>query len=486
MDGLAIDDFTNEYIKSVMCILPVIQRAPYLSGAGVFVAVIDSGIDYFLPEFIDAQGNSKIYAIYDQTIDNGKIYTNEQINEAIKMGRIEGKKIVPTSDITGHGTAVAAVAAGNRIGIATGVELIIVKLGNASSDSFPRTTQLMRAINYVVNMAVENNRPIAINISFGNTYGDHKGDSLLERFIDSASEIGKSSIIIGSGNEGISNGHISGTINQRTTVELSISDFETGLNIQLWKNYFDKWKMTLVSPNGKEFEVNTFQNNAAKIYKQKIDNTDIIIYVGVPQPYNFSQEVFIDMIPDRYIESGLWRVVLEPIVLKTGEYDMYLPGYAARNAGTGFVNATPDMTITIPATARRAISVGAYNAYTDSYAEFSGRGYVYKNSFYTATRSIESIVGVKPELVAPGVNIRVPLVGGGYDLVSGTSFATPIMTGVSALLMEWGIVRRNDIYLYGEKLKSFLTGSAKKISSENEYPNSKMGWGKVCVANLNL
>ena len=152
-----------------------------------------------------------------------------------------------------------------------------------------------------------------------------------------------------------------------------------------------------------------------------------------------------------------------------------------RNAGTGFLNATPDTTITIPSTSNKAITVGAYNVNMQSYADFSGRGFVYRNVINKASEQIQGIVQVKPEIAAPGVDISVPVVGGGYERVSGTSFATPFVTGVSALLMEWGIIRENDRYMYGEKLKAFLIDSAQPILGEAQYPNDKTGWGRLCV-----
>ena len=72
--------------------------------------------------------------------------------------------------------------------------------------------------------------------------------------------------------------------------------------------------------------------------------------------------------------------------------------------------------------------------------------------------------------------------GGGIESYSGTSFSTPIVSGSAALLMEWGIIRGNDPYLYGEKMKAYLRKGSKNIRGETEYPNNKVGWGALCVS----
>lgn len=489
----------NDLEKAQSCIVQVTQQEPYLTGENVIVAVLDSGIDYFLPEFRGADGQTRILAIWDQTqlpdAEQGKmpppgyregvLYTREMINEALALGRESGQKLVPVFDVSGHGTAVAGVAAGTGMGVAPRADLLIIRLGNPQADSFPRTTQLMRGINYAVNLGVELGRPVAINLSFGNTYGDHQGNSLLERFIDNASEIGRSSLIIGSGNEGASGGHTAGVVQSGSrVVELAVASYETGLSIQLWKFYQDVFNLMITSPGGERTTLELSNIREAQAVRRVLEQTQLLCYLGKPLPYSVQQEIFIDMIPSgSYLNSGVWRMELQPVSLVTGEYRLYLPSYAARSSATGFFLPTPEMTITIPSTARRAVTVGAYDVSRRSYADFSGRGYVYSYSDgRTDTAGGQQIIAdVKPDLTAPGVGITVPMPYGGYEQVSGTSFATPFVTGAAALLMEWGIVRGNDRFLYGERLKASLIRGAQSLAGVPARPDSRIGWGTLCV-----
>ena len=510
----------NDLEKAQSCITQVTQQEPYLTGENVIIAVLDSGIDYFLPEFRSADGQTRILAIWDQTgqpdaaqgkmpprgYREGVLYTKEMINEALALGRGSGQRLVPVFDVSGHGTAVTGVAAGTGMGVAPGADLLVIKLGSPQADSFPRTTQLMRGVNYAVNLGVELGRPVVVNLSFGNTYGDHQGNSLLERFIDNASEIGKSAIIVGSGNEGASGGHTAGVIQDggSRVVELAVGGYETGLSIQLWKFYQDVLNLVIISPGGERTTLDLSDIREAQAVRRTLEQTELLCYLGRPLPYNVQQEIFIDMIPTgNYLNSGVWRLELQPVSLVTGDYRMYLPGYAVRSAETGFFLPTPEMTITIPSTARRAITVGAYDLTRRSYADFSGRGYVYSYiggrtdvsrtdvsrtdvsrtdvSWTDIVREQQIIADVKPDLTAPGVGITVPMPNGGYEQVSGTSFATPFVAGAAALLMEWGIVRGNDRFLYGERLKAALIRGAQPLAGVAVRPDSRIGWGTLCV-----
>lgn len=494
--------------NTASCYTPGTPLFTNLTGRGVLVAVIDSGISYWEQDFRKADGSTRIRYLWDQVL--GREFSMEQINEALAAGsRQQAQQIVPSIDTTGHGTAVAGIAAGGGgtggtayAGMARESELLIVRLGTPRAESFPRTTELMRALTYVVNKAVELRMPVAVNLSFGNTYGAHNGTSLLERFLDNVSEIGRSVICVGSGNEGASGGHVGGSVrvtgrqgrgmadsqytdrltqlvngydryvtNNTTRVELTVGAYETGLNVQLWKEYTDRYIVVMVSPSGAYLVVDT-DRPGKQTYQ--LGQTKILLYNGEPAPYLTSQEIYFDFLPagsSRYLDSGLWTFLLEPVETITGNYTFYLPSDAVRSGNTRFVRTTPDVTLTIPSTASKVVTVGAYDPVYEAYADFSGRGYLYQEQ--VNSRTSDSFV--KPDLVAPGVGVMAPDRNGGYAPVTGTSFAAPFVTGAAALLMQWGIVMGNDPYLYGEKVKAYLRRGAKPIRGEREYPNARVG-----------
>lgn len=522
------------------CIVPVTLREPNLSGAGVLVAVLDSGIDYKLPEFRKEDGSTRIRYLWDQTLvpeafsgeNNGEFarhppagfqlgveFDSAQIDRALSAPFSQQQfQQLPSVDTSGHGTAVAGIAAGNSAqyqGVAPDAELLIVKLGLPDSFSFPRTTEIMRAVTYTVNKAIELQMPVVINLSFGNTYGAHDGSSLLERFLDNAAEIGRTVICVGSGNEGNNGGHLTGSLLEsdqgRTlggrisgnvpgtasagreaavpsrmgnavarpaSAELAVAEYERNLNVQLWKNYCDEYRIYLRSPGGQEAQLPKMINGGK--YTLRLEQTEIFVYFGQPAPYAVAEEIYFELLPleRNYINSGVWIIRLEPERVVTGRYYFYLPSAVVRSNGTGFYRSTPEVTLTIPSTAAKVISVGAYDSTYEAYADFSGRGYA------DANRTIGVVAAglAKPDLAAPGVGILAPDIYGGYNPFTGTSFATPIVSGSAALLMEWGIVRGNDPFLYGEKVKAYLRAGARALRGEDYYPNSRVGWGALCVS----
>lgn len=485
--------------KEASCVSLVQSADTYgLTGRGVLIGIADSGIDVTHPDFQNADGSSRIRYLWDQSGSGGQLpdaygmgreYMQEELNEILSnTARVNELRRLETS---GHGTAVAGIAAGNGkgeqgryTGMAPESELVVVKLAPASEEGFPRTTQVMMAIDYLVRKSLELQQPMAINLSFGNSYGSHSGQNLLETYLDTVSDIGRLSICTGSGNEGSSAIHTSVDVGNPESpqnrnpmynsngqpiyeIPISVGTYQTSFNIQLWKYYTDTCRLTVVHPSGQQV---ILQEDVSVTQRYSLRNTTILFYEGMPQPYQPWQELFLDLLPTgSYIDSGVWRIRLEPLQTVRGEYDFWLPTASGLNTSTAFQYPTPEKTLTIPSTSSKTITVGAYNSRTLTYAPFSGRGYT------NFTRQ------VKPDLAAPGVDVMSTRVGGGYEAVTGTSFATPFVTGAAALLMQWGIVEGNDPFLYGQKLKAFLHKGAKPLPRFVEYPNNQVGWGALCV-----
>lgn len=485
--------------KRASCITTLQARLPELTGKGTLVAVIDSGIDYAHPDFCFPDGSSRIVALWDQTIPAGSVpdvfspenslpspdgymlgtlFSQEILNAALDANNAQEQfSICPSRDISGHGTHVTGIAAGNGRassgsirGIAYEADLLIVKLGTPGTNSFPSTSLLMMGIDFCVRESLSRNQPLALNLSFGNTYGSHSGSSLLETYLDSVSELGRTTIVVGSGNEGASGGHTSGYLSpgQTTTIELGISDFTPSLNVQLWKNYWDEFVVTLTPPVGSSI---TLPNEAGS-WRYSFGETEVYTYNGEPTPYTPFQEIYLDFLPsDTYLTPGVWTLRLIPQKIKSGLWDMWLPSVAIRNEATAFLLPNSDTTLTIPSTSARVITVGAYDSRQDTIAAFSGRGFTWNNQF------------VKPDLVAPGVGIVSCSPEGGYESRTGTSMATPFVTGVASLLMQWGILLQNDIFLYGEKMRAYLIQGTRPLPGFDTYPNPQTGWGALCAFN---
>lgn len=258
--------------------------------------------------------------------------------------------------------------------------------------------------------------------------------------------------------------------NRTEEIQLGVQMNEPTVNVQIWKSYADEVDISIISPSG--VRVGPIQEILGP-QRFTLGGTEILLYYGEPSPYSVRQEIFLDFLPRQsYIDSGVWRIVLTPRRIKNGEYQMWLPSQSTLNVGTAFLLPSSSLTITIPSTAFRVVTVGAYDALTFTYADFSGRG---------ASQLVAGMLNIKPDIAAPGVNITTTAAGGGYAEVSGTSFAAPFVTGSAALLMEWGIVNGNDPYLYGEKVKAYFRRGAKELPGFEQWPNNQMGYGALCV-----
>lgn len=475
------------YIESAFnlistCIRAVQENTEYnLTGSGVIVAIIDSGIDYTHPDFRTEDGKSRILYLWDQTASGtppegfaaGVEYTREELNRALDAP--DPFAVVPSRDLSGHGSAVAGIAAGNgrssggdNTGVAPGASLIVVKVGMRGFRSFARTTELMRAVKYVIEKARELNRPLAINLSFGMNNGSHRGDSLFETYLSAMSTEWKNAIVVPTGNEGAAGHHFAGRISTGQTRDV---DFFTVAGLQrfylsLWKNFTDSLSVEIIFPGGNTSGVIGIESQVKDV---RIGNVQLTVIYGQPSHYAVSQEIFFQFRAlSGSISPGVWKLRLIAGTVVEGTVEAWLPTLEAVTEGTYFSDPTILNTLTIPSTAQKVIKVSGYNDRVGNIAEFSGRG-----------APIPSMP--QPDIAAPAVGILTVKAGGGYDSFTGTSFAAPFVTGSAALLMEWGIVQRRDPFLYGERIKAFLRLGAGR-PAQAVYPNPTFGYGMLCLA----
>lgn len=470
------------------CITQVKSEPYNLTGKGTIIGLVDSGISYLHKDFINEDGTTRILYIWDQTIDgnppegfiNGTLYSADDINRALKSDN--PFEIVSQIDDLGHGTAVAGICCGNGRtsrgkykGVASESNIIAVKLGEKGRESFGRTTEIMRAIKFIIDTAIKLNMPVAINLSFGSNDGSHMGTSLFETYINDMSNIWKTSICVATGNEGASSHHYEKILKNEEIFEIEIS-LESNLKslyIVLFKNFVDLINVKIISPTGEE---TGFINNSVRRNVYTFGNSKLYFNLGEPTPYSLEQGMFFEIITNQNqgnITSGVWRLVVYGENIVDGRINAWLPITEIASENTKFLNPSTKITLTIPSTAENVISVGSYDNLTGAISDFSGKGFSASGE-------------VKPDLIAPGVNIMTTSNTLSYDSFSGTSVATPFVTGACAILMQWGIVEKNDLFLYGQRLKAFLRLGAKR--NENiKYPNFESGYGKLCVLNtLNI
>ncbi len=474
----------------VSCITSVQNNPPYnLKGEGVLLGMVDSGINYAHPDFRNEDGTTRITSIWDQGIPGnppagfviGSEYTREQMNEALRAPtREEGLAIVPSQDTNGHGTHVAGIAGGNGrgsngrvVGAAPSAEFIIVKLAQPGGEDFVRSSEIMLAVKYIIEKARELGRPVAINISIGMNSGPHDGQSLLEQYLDDMATLWRTNIVVGTGNEGNARSHTRGVVQEGKSMafQFQIGPNTFFYNLSLWKSFIDTFEFEIISPSGSRTPRIIYAQGPVQY---RLGNTQIYAAFAGPSPLNGDEEfaVFMTGVNGGTITSGPWAILIYGVQVLNGSYNVWGPTVEAGGQNSFMLEPIVETSLTTPSTARLVISVGAYDSVSGQMAPFSGRGFARNASV------------IKPDLVAPGVDILAPSnQGTGYRTLSGTSMATPHVTGGVALLMEWGIVQGNNVFLYGENLKTYLLRGANRNIPNETFPNTSWGYGKLCVRN---
>lgn len=465
-----------------------VQQQPYLDlrGRGVLVGIVDTGIDYTQQVFRYEDGTSKIQAIYDLSTPGtppegffiGTEYTHEQINQALQTEN--PYEIVPQRDTDGHGTFLASVAAGREadsfLGAAPDAELVVVKLKKArpfylNLFSVPKTqenafgsTAIMIGVEYVLKKAQELNRPVAICLGIGTNSGSHDGFSIFEEYLSGIANLVGVCLCIAAGNENQARHHTQGKIlakGESQNIEVSVANELSVIYTSIWNSISDKISVSVRSPTGELVARLPPKSGNITITNLVFEQAVIRVVYYFPLEGSGGQLTVIQV---TNATPGIWTITVYGDLILDGTFHAWLPLTGLASPGVEFLEATPNYTVTVPSTAVGAISCGAYNASDKS---------LYSNSSWGPTR----INRMMPDLAAPGVNV-----GGifptGYGTMNGTSAATAITAGASALMLQWGIVQGNDTSLSTYQIRAYMIRGCSR-SPTMLYPNTQWGYGAL-------
>lgn len=474
-----------------------LHNHPYipLRGNGVAVAVIDSGIDYTSKIFRNNDGSSRISYLWDQTIasenpppqfDYGTEYTNADLNKALNNS--EPFEIVPSQDISGHGTFTAGIAAGGEnvserfIGAAPDATLIIVKLKPAKQyihnyfllpeDALVyQEDDIMTALSYVKDCAHRlGDIPVSICIPLGTSLGAHLGSSPLANYVNSLNRQSLTAVSVAGGNEGNTGHHytseIEGSVGSEE-VELKVDEQEHGFTLELWGDSPATQSITLQSPSGEMQPLFLVPPYSEQTLRFVFLNTTILVNFILIENQSGRQLV---MFRFENPAPGIWKFILQNRNSHKITFHMWLPVTPLISENTYFLRSSPYTTITAPGNAGNVITAVAYDYRNDSIYLNSSRGFSPDNT-------------IVPTLAAPGVDIIGPLPGDRYTTRSGTSIAAAHVCGAAALFLEWAIVYENIPLLNGTGVKNYLIRGTRRPRNL-EYPNPQWGYGILDLYNV--
>lgn len=468
-----------------------LQRPPLsLMGRGVVICVIDTGIDYQNPVFLDESGDSRLLAIWDQTLQSGTPpegflfgteYGREEINRALRSET--PLQIVPSRDENGHGTALAAVAAGSNVagrepyrGAAPEADLVIVKLKECKRylrefyllpEKVPayQENDIMLAVQYADSFAESLRRPVVICLGLGTNMGDHTGSSALSTYLNVVAVRRSRAVVVCGGNEGNAAHHYRGRLEQGSDgrsdgqdVEIRVGENAKGFWLELWGSLPDVFNVELRSPGGERVPVIRLTSGQILTYALVYERSRITIKSVLVEPASGEQLILFRL---EEPTAGIWtfRVYAESRI-HNGVFDMWLPLTQFLNTETAFLRPNPYTTLTEPAMAANVIGVSAYNAYNNSFYLDSGRGF-------------DRTGAVRPDFAAPAVNIPTP-----SGERSGSSLAAAITAGAVAQFLQWAVVEQNAPFAESREIKSFLIRGATR-SADTTYPNREWGYGSL-------
>ena len=464
------------------------QQQPYLDlkGKGVLLGFLDTGIDYTQKAFRYEDGTSRVQFIYDQTVTStppkgfyvGTEYTNAQINQALQAE--DPYSIVPQRDTVGHGTFLASVAsggeAGDFVGAAPEAELIVVKLKKArpyylklytvpkDQENAFTSTSIMAGVEYIVMKARELNRPVVICLGTGTNFGPHDGFGIFEEYLSYVANLRGVCLCTAAGNECQARHHTQGKIAEKEAtqnIDLKVGQNAGDLMFSLWNLSSDKLSLSVRSPTGEL--LGRVPSRPGKTTRSKLVLEQSTVQVEYFLPYEGSGGQ-LSIVRIFSATPGIWTITVHGDQILDGSYHAWLPLTGFVSPEVGFLSVTPYYTITSPATMSGSISCGAYDHKTNS---------LYYDSSWGPTR----LERMAPDLVAPGVNVG-GIFPSGFGRMSGTSIASAITAGACALMMQWGVVEKNDVALSTYQIRAYLIRGCGR-SSTMSYPNTQWGYGTL-------
>lgn len=469
-----------------------VQREPLaLTGLGCLFICIDSGIDYTNAVFRRADGSSRILAIWDQEDQSGlppegflygSEYNNPQINEALQSQN--PLDIVPTTDIPGrHGTALASIAVGSALdegatflGAAPNADIVVVKLKQAKQylkeyylipEETPcyQETDILTALKYAEGFARTFQRPVCICLGVGTSYGDHAGNSFVERYINRLSTLRNVAVVLPAGNEGNAGHHYRALFaadetNVEKFAEIRVGAGNRGFLTEIWGSVPSFFNISLRSPGGEEIRDISFRLNTTRVYDFIYSDTLVTVDTILVDQVSGQQLVVMRF---ENPTPGIWTIGVR---LEDGGIpaacDIWLPIRQFVEGQVNFLEPTPYITLTMPGTAVSSMCVSAYNPETGGFYQESGRGF--------GRGGI-----IKPDFAAPGVNVSSVT-----GAVSGTGASAALTAGAVLQFMQWAVIERNRPLVNGIEIKNYLIRGTRREEGLN-WPNREQGFGKVDI-----
>lgn len=480
-------------------------------GQGVLIGFLDTGIDYLREDFKVSDGRTRIAAVWDQTIQSvnyeedtgeaagteqydrkqaqgmvqyGTVYTREVINAALAAER-EGQNpydIVPSRDENGHGTFLAGVAAASEtadyIGAAPDAEILMVKLKPAKKylrdfyllpervEAYSETDMMM-GVRFLQQYAIREKKPLVICVGLGTASGSRTGALPFADLLNTLARQVNTVVVTCTGNEANNRTHTSGLAvsdTEPSEIEITVGAGERGFVMEIWAESLDILSVAITSPSGERIPRIPARIDTGGVYNFLLERSQVAVDYRVVESASGYEVIFMRFINPA---QGIWKIHVYSLTNIVGRYNAWLPLKQFLSGDTYFLNSNPSTTLTEPGAAERVISVGAYNHITDASYAASGRG-------YTATGLI------KPDFVAPGVDVYGVRAGGGYTTRTGTSVAAAHAAGAAALLLTWGVTDGNLPYMGTNEVKSVLIRGAKR-ENNTVYPNNIYGYGKMDV-----